>query len=204
MITIVDYGVGNLNSILNMLSRCEVDSEVTSDRDRIALADRIILPGVGAFDAAIAKLTELELIQVLKQKALDGTPMLGVCLGAQLLLDGSDEGKMSGLGLIRGRCKKFDHNKIKPLRVPHMGWADVEFKDQSAPLSSSFDEQPRFYFVHSYYLDCADDADVLATTVYGIEFPCIIGRKNIFGVQFHPEKSHKFGAQLLNNFVKNT
>jgi len=201
MVTIIDYGVGNLASIQNMLKKVGVSSQVSRDFDVILSASKIILPGVGAFDAAMEKINDLGLSPVIRDAAQKGSRILGICLGAQLLLEHSEEGVLEGLSLIKGKCAKFDAALLAPLKVPHMGWNDVHFKNPSHPLSRYNDMQPRFYFTHSYYLQCDNLDNVLATAVYGHEFACGIAQENIVGLQFHPEKSHVFGAQLFANFA---
>jgi glutamine amidotransferase len=200
MITIIDYGVGNLASVQNMLNKCGYKSTVTSDPEKIRQADKLILPGVGAYDSAMQKILDLNLKAAILEAAKKGTLTLGICLGSQLLFDGSDEGLMGGLSLIKGTCKKFEPQKIAPLRVPHMGWSDVSFK--SHPIANFAGIEPRFYFAHSYFFQCEQQEDVLATCTYGLEFACGVSRENIMGLQFHPEKSHMFGARLLTNFGK--
>lgn len=201
MITVIDYGVGNLASIQNMLKKCGEGSQISSNPNVILNASKLILPGVGAYDAAVEKIIEFGLNSVIREAASKGTLILGICLGAQLLLDGSEEGVLPGLSLIKGKCRKFNEQSITPLRVPNMGWSDVHFKTEHA--LSKFDEmEPRFYFTHSYYLNCNNPDNVLATSNYGHEFVCGVVHENIMGVQFHPEKSHAFGARLLTNFAK--
>jgi imidazole glycerol-phosphate synthase subunit HisH len=202
MITIIDYGVGNLNSIRNMLKRQGIPSVISSAREDIKQASKIILPGVGAFDSAMTKINSLQLDGILKEKAAEGIPFLGICLGAQLLLEGSEEGNLKGLGLIKGWCRKFDQLAIAPLKVPHMGWSEITINGPHPLLPS--ETVSRFYFVHSYYLACDNEENVFAKAFYGHEFACGIMNRNIFGVQFHPEKSHRFGAQLLTNFASLT
>jgi glutamine amidotransferase len=199
MITIVDYGIGNVASIQNMLHRVGVESLCSSDPHVILKADKLILPGVGAFDAAMDRLNELALPDVIRGYANSGKPLLGICLGAQLLMEGSEEGKREGLGLLRGTCRLF--RDIQPLRVPHMSWSEVEIR-RPHPLFRQEEIHPRFYFVHSYYMQCADQEDILATAVYGHPFAAAVARQQIWGVQFHPEKSHKFGFSLLRNFAE--
>lgn len=200
MIIIVDYGVGNLNSVQNMLRKSKADSIISNDAQEILNAERIILPGVGAFDSAMQKLNDMKLADVIKTRARNGGKILGICLGAQLLLNGSDEGKLPGLGLINGWCRKFDAAQIAPLKVPHMGWTEIKFTKPN-DLSVALEVNPRFYFVHSYHMTCETREDVLATSVYGHEFVCAVNRRNVSGVQFHPEKSHQFGVRLLANFA---
>jgi len=197
MIAIVDYGIGNVASVKNMLYACGAESVLTSDRNSILNADKIILPGVGAFDTAMRRLRELQLVEVLKEYASTQKPLMGICLGSQLLLDKSEEGSEKGLGLISGNCKRFESSPS--LKIPHMGWSEVHFTD-THPLVH-FADVPRFYFVHSYYMVCDDADDILGTSSYGHDFASAIKRKNIFGFQFHPEKSHRFGMQLFKNFI---
>jgi glutamine amidotransferase len=201
MITIIDYGMGNLGSIQNMFKRIKVESEITGDIERIARAKKILLPGVGAFDAAMQRIGDEGLKEVLDRKALDEKiPVLGICLGMQLLTRSSEEGNLPGLGWVNARTLKFNLPDAS-LKVPHMGWNLVHKKNDS-PLVEHLPEEPRFYFVHSFYVQCADPADVLTTTHYGIDFDSIIQHQNIYGAQFHPEKSHKFGMRILENFAQ--
>ncbi len=200
MITIIDYGMGNLGSIQNMFKRIKVESQITGDVSTISNAEKILLPGVGAFDSAMEKIENSGLIPILNQKALtEKVPTLGICLGMQLLTRSSEEGKRPGLGWINGRTVRFNFTN-NSLKVPHMGWNSVDVK-KSSPLINKLPDQPRFYFVHSFYVSCDNDADVLTTTHYGVDFHSIIQHENIFGAQFHPEKSHKFGMKLLENFA---
>lgn len=200
MITIVDYGMGNLGSIQNMFKRIKVDSEITGDIEKIAAAKKILLPGVGAFDAAMQRINESGLKDVLDKKAKeDKVPILGICLGMQLLTRSSEEGKLPGLGWIDATTVRFQFSDPS-LKVPHMGW-NLVFKKNDSPLIKDLPEEPRFYFVHSYRVVCANPVHILTTTHYGVEFHSIIQRDNIYGAQFHPEKSHKFGMKLLENFA---
>mgnify|MGYP000894251471 CR=1 FL=1 len=200
-VIIIDYGMGNLGSVKNMLKRVGADSEVSGDLEVINKADKILLPGVGAFDAAINTLKEKGLIAVLKKRALeDKIPFLGICLGMQLLTDGSEEGVLPGLSLIPGNTLKFDIEKLEGKKIPHMGWNTV-YKGEGSPLTKDMDENERFYFVHSYYVKVSDSKHSILKTNYGNEFDSGIQRNNIMGVQFHPEKSHKFGMKLLKNFA---
>jgi glutamine amidotransferase len=167
----------------------------------IASADRLILPGVGHFQHGMEQLEQLGLIDLLKQEVLENKkPILGICLGMQLLTKHSEEGNLAGLGFIDARTKKFELKDVT-LKVPHMGWNTVEFKKHSI-INSGVSIIPRYYFVHSYFVDCANLDDILCTTQDGPEFVSGFQRQNIFGLQFHPEKSHKFGMELLANFCK--
>jgi len=204
MLVIVDYGVGNLSSIRNMLKKVGYDAVISSDEDVISDAEKLILPGVGAFDACAKKLQESGLVDMLNKKVLEGkTPVLGVCVGMQLLTEGSEEGVLPGLGWIRGRVVKFRQQQLPAgLKIPHMGWTDVILNKPSR-LFLDMQEEPRFYFVHSYHPQLVNAEDVLVSANYGYTFEAGMERENIMGVQFHPEKSHKFGMKLLANFVKN-
>lgn len=200
MITIVDYGMGNLGSIQNMLKRIEVASSVTSDLRAIEDASRIILPGVGAFDGAMARINESGLREVLDRKALvERVPLLGICLGMQLLTRGSEEGVLPGLGWIPAATHRFPSRD--GLKVPHMGWNLVRSGTPS-PLTLDFADETRFYFVHSYYVAADDPQHSILRTTYGVEFDSALQRGNIYGAQFHPEKSHRFGMRLLKNFAE--
>ncbi len=201
MITIVDYKTGNLGSISNILKRIGAESVITSDIQAIADSSKLILPGVGAFDTGMKNLESLGLIDVIKRKALhEKIPVLGICLGMQLLSSGSEEGTLPGLGLIDAVTLKFRFRNSEEYKIPHMGWNFIEQKKKSALFEGMYAD-PRFYFVHSYYLKANDEADILASTNYEDDFTSAVERGNILGVQFHPEKSHKFGMKLLKNFV---
>ena len=206
MIVIVNYGLGNLASIKNMLKKIGVKSTISSDHEEIAKASKLILPGVGAFDQGMKYINNLNLKPILDKKVLEEKiPILGICLGMQLLSDGSAEGKLGGLGWIKGRCNKFSFQSITngdTLKIPHMGWNEVTIANDLS-LYRGFDKNDAaFYFVHSYHLVCEDSLSVLTSTSYGYEFTSSVQQKNIMGVQFHPEKSHKYGMKLLRNFVE--
>lgn len=201
MLGIIDYGLGNLGSIQNMLKVIGEKSIITSDIETLNKCDKYILPGVGAFDAGMEKLNASGLTDFVKEKALvNKRPMLGICLGMQLLGRGSEEGKLEGLNLI-----PFDNIRFRlentNLKVPHMGWDIVEFKMDN-PLLKDLKGTQRYYFVHSYHAVCENKENVLMTCDYGYKFACAVVKDNIMGVQFHPEKSHDFGMALLKNFVK--
>lgn len=202
MIAVIDYGMGNIASILNMFKRIgNREVVLTKDLDRIAKADKVLLPGVGAFDNGMKNLHESGVIPLLNQKATkDKVPVLGICLGMQLLTRGSEEGQEKGLGWVAAETKKFKFPEQSGLKVPHMGWNYIQVK-RSSPLFSS-DSKKKFYFVHSYYVKCDSQQNVLASCQYGFEFDCMLQQDNIFGAQFHPEKSHKFGMELFENFSK--
>ena len=185
MITIVDYGMGNLGSIQNMFKRIKVESEITGDVDKIVAAKKILLPGVGAFDAAMQRINESGLKEVLDKKAIEEkVPVLGICLGMQLLTKSSEEGKLPGLGWIDAKTIRFQFAGYS-LKVPHMGW-NLVYKKYESPLIRDLPDEPRFYFVHSYRVQCSNPGDVLTTTQYGVDFHSIIQHGNIYGAQFHP------------------
>jgi glutamine amidotransferase len=202
MLVIVDYGVGNLAAIKNMLKKAGSDSLISEDPETIRKADKLILPGVGAFDTCAGKLQASGLIPLLNRKVLEEkTPTLGVCVGMQLLTEGSEEGVLPGLGWIRGRVVRFRQDRMPAgTKVPHMGWTDVELCKPS-PLFREMYAEPRFYFVHSYHPELTEPDDALVRAHYGYTFVAGMEKGNILGVQFHPEKSHKFGMKLLANFV---
>lgn len=203
MITIIDYGMGNLGSIANMIKKIGGRSIITSDIFEIEKATKLILPGVGAFDNAILNLEKLNLIEVLNDKALvEKVPILGICLGMQLLTKSSEEGEKNGLGWIEAETLKFNfENENKNLKIPHMGWNTVE-QNLVHPLFNDMYEEPRFYFVHSYYVKPKYDSNVLTYSYYGLKFASAIHKDNIIGTQYHPEKSHKFGMKILKNFIE--
>lgn len=203
MIAILDYGMGNVKSISNMLKRLGYQSILTQTPAEILAADRIILPGVGAFDTAMNRLRNSGLIPHLEQAVLQNdTPLLGICLGMQLLAQRSDEGLTPGLGWIAGEVLPFRFEQTrKRMPVPHMGWNKV-VTQQPHPLFDGLTEDAFFYFVHSYHFVPAQQNCTLATATYGYEFTCAVNHRNITGVQFHPEKSHKYGMIMLKNFVE--
>lgn len=204
MITIIDYKMGNLGSIANMLKKIGYQSKITDNINEIQNAAKIILPGVGHFDMAMNNLKNMGIIEVLNRKAIeDEVPVLGICLGMQLLAEKSEEGQLSGLGWIKGEVKKFSFNtEYKHLKVPHMGWNTVHQQKKNSLFIDMYPD-PRFYFVHSYHFECQSEEDILTTTNYGYSFTSSVAHKNIMGVQFHPEKSHKFGMLILKNFAEN-
>jgi len=202
VLVIIDYNMGNVASIQNILKRCNHQSIISNDPKVIEEADKLILPGVGSFDYGISNLEKLGIAEVLKKKVLiDKIPLLGICLGMQLLADSSEEGSLKGLGFIKAQSKKFEFNGQRNLKVPHMGWNYVEAQ-KNTPLFNNAYEEMRFYFVHSYFVQCENDNDILGTTNYGHTFTSMINKDNIYGFQFHPEKSHKYGMLLLKNFVE--
>jgi len=204
MIVIIDYRVGNVGSIQNMLRRLGHESSISSSKEEISRADKLILPGVGAFDAAMNKLNDSELTGIINERVLvDKVPVLGICLGMQLMTKGSAEGVIPGLGWIDATCKKFDFSGIakdQQLKIPHMGWGATDIVS-SGGIFADWEGAARFYYVHSYYVALNNPEDAASTCEYGIKFTSSFRKQNIFGVQFHPEKSHKFGMRLLNNFA---
>lgn len=201
MITIINYGMGNLGSVQNMLKRIGVKSIISSDINEIEKADKILLPGVGAFDAAISKIDELNLRTVLTYMAKEKkVPFLGICLGMQLLTESSEEGVLKGLNFVPAKTIKFKFPENSDLKIPHMGWNLVTKKTESV-LTKNFTGESRFYFVHSYHVKCDSPVNSVLTTKYGYEFDSAVQNENVFGAQFHPEKSHKYGMQLLSNFA---
>lgn len=200
-IAVIDYGMGNIGSICNMLKHIGSPYVVSSDRHEISACDKIVLPGVGNFDLAMQNLTHRDLVAPLKELVLgQRKPILGICLGMQLMCFSSEEGTGEGLGFIDAQVVKFAPSSNTGLKVPHMGWSEVEFLKQTA-LSDQLDDIARFYFVHSYYVTCNNSVDIWGMTSYGENFVSAFVRDNIAGVQFHPEKSHKYGIQLFRNFV---
>lgn len=199
MIAIVDYGMGNLGSVLNMFKKLGVSATITADTDKIYHAPKVLLPGVGAFDSAMQRINQMGLKEVLDYKALkEKVPVLGICLGMQLLTERSEEGNLSGLGWIKGQTFSFK-NHIEPyLKIPHMGWNVADIKI-SCPLTIGYEGEIRFYFVHSYFVHAPENS--MMKTHYGIDFDSAVIKDNIFGAQFHPEKSHKFGMRLFKNFA---
>lgn len=199
---VVDYGIGNLGSILNMLKKIGVRASLSRASEEVLGANKLILPGVGAFDKAMTNLRERGYIDVLTQRVLvDKIPVLGICLGMQLFSKSSAEGKEEGFGWLDCQTVPFQFNNTsKRLKVPHMGWNRVKIC-QNSPLFPANDSEHRFYFVHSYYLQCNNPNDILTTTNYGYEFTSSICHENILGVQFHPEKSHRFGMDFLKAFA---
>lgn len=201
MIAIIDYSMGNVASIARMLKKLGIDSILTRDPDEISAAEKLILPGVGAFDTGMRKLRDTEIKGVLQQIVVEERkPVLGICLGMQLLFNRSEEGVEPGLGWIDGDVKRFRFSGEQKERVPHMGW-NLVMPSPGIPLFAELTKDARFYFVHSYFADPIDTSDIAATTQHGFKFCCAVSRGNIHGVQFHPEKSHKFGLQLLKNFA---
>jgi glutamine amidotransferase len=200
MITIIDYGLGNLVSVKNMLKKLGAESVITDKMSDIENAEKMILPGVGSFDNGMNLIKQKGLLDILNKKAMqDKIPTLGICLGMQLLTKGSEEGAEKGLAWVDAQTIKFNFTD-KVLKIPHMGWSYIDVKKENKLIQQA--DKHRFYFVHSYYVKCNNENDVIATCDYGTEFTCMFNHENIYGAQFHPEKSLKFGMELLNNFNK--
>jgi glutamine amidotransferase len=200
MITVVDYGMGNLGSVKNMFKRIGVPVTVSGDPTVLAAATKLLLPGVGAFDSAMSRINSSGIREILDRKALqERIPILGVCLGMQLLTRSSEEGQLPGLGWINAEAVRFPPKQ--GLKVPHMGW-NIARPTRHSALTAGLEDEARFYFVHSYCVKVDDEADSVLKTDYGIRFDAAIESGNIYGAQFHPEKSHKFGMQLLTNFAR--
>lgn len=200
MVVIVNYGVGNLSSVQNMLLKAGAKSKISSDPQEILAADKLLLPGVGHFDYGMKMLNDSGLRGALDRYAFElRRPVLGICLGAQILGLSSEEGDAPGLGWLDMRCRRLP--QTTGIRVPHMGWNEVKLKRASV-LFANVDVDARYYFVHSYYMDCTSEVDVIGTCHHGIDFVCAVQHDNIFGVQFHPEKSLRHGLALMRAFVE--
>jgi imidazole glycerol-phosphate synthase subunit HisH len=203
VIHIVDYKTGNLGSIKNMLKKLGENSVISDDSEILKDAKKIILPGVGSFDKGLRSLKNLKLLPILNQKAkIEKVPILGICLGAQLMTNGSEEGEEEGLGWVNAYTHRFKiENKIK-YKVPHMGWREVSSLKESKLMVNMY-ENARFYFVHSYHMTFIDIDQVLLTAKYSYNFHAAFENENFLGVQFHPEKSHKYGMKIFKNFIEN-
>ncbi|MBN9300152.1 MAG: imidazole glycerol phosphate synthase subunit HisH [Filimonas sp.] len=203
MIALIDYGLGNINAFVNVFKRVNVPIKTAKQVEDLDDVTKIILPGVGAFDHAMKQLTESGMKEKLNELVLvKEMPVIGICVGMQMLGKSSDEGNLAGLGWIDGDVKKFDEKLItQRTKIPHMGWNDVK-PIRETKLFNGLEKEALFYFLHSYYFKCNVPSDIIATSDYGIEFACAINHKNVYGVQFHPEKSHHYGEQLLHNFAK--
>lgn len=203
MIAIVDYGSGNVAAIMNILRQRKIPHVLTNDPAELAAADRFVLPGVGAFDPTMDHLMRSGIVDLLNEQVLDkGKKALGVCVGMHLLSEGSEEGELPGLGWIKGKVRRIDASRLNaPPRLPHMGWNSVSV-DARARLFEGIDPERGFYFLHSYFFDASEPGEVAARVTYGGELPCAVQRENVFGVQFHPEKSHSNGTRLFENFAR--
>ena len=205
MIAIVDYGLGNIKAFANVYKRLNIDCYYASTPEELLKATKIILPGVGAFDHAMTMLNNSGLRETLDMLVKEhNVPVIGICVGMQMMAESSEEGKLNGLGWIKGTVKKFDHSlsaNKKQFPLPHMGWNNVTLKVED-PLFNGFEELPEFYYLHSYYFECAEPKSNIGTGDYGNKFSCIVKNKNIYGIQCHPEKSHHNGVLLLKNFAE--
>lgn len=202
MIALIDYGIGNVQAFLNAFKSLGIAAFRASTPDDLHQASHLILPGVGAFDHAMLQLHKSGLCPTLEVLVRDNNiPLLGICVGMQMLAGGSDEGQLPGLNLLPGRVKAFaQHPAAHDLPSPHMGWNDIQFK-RDHRLFTHFEVVSRFYFLHSFYFDAADKSDVIATARYGFDFDCVVSRGNVHGIQCHPEKSHQYGSYFLRNFA---
>ncbi len=201
MIAIVDYNMGNLASVQNAFAKLGQETVVESDPEKFKNYDKLVLPGVGAFADAMEHLQERKMIESLREYALSGKYMFGICLGMQLLFESSEEfGFHEGLGIIKGTVTKFDATKFsEPLKIPHMGWNKMFIKNH--PLFNGITQEPYLYFVHTYHVNCTNQENSIATTNYGYQFTSAIAHDNILGIQPHPEKSHNNGLKILENFI---
>jgi glutamine amidotransferase len=201
MITIIDYGVGNINAFQNIYKTLGKDVCIAKKDIDLKNASKLILPGVGHFDYAMSKFNNSGMVKIVEELVqINKIPILGICVGMQMLANNSEEGVIPGLGWIDAGVKKIDTSLLQQkTRLPHMGWNDIKILDNN-PLFFDFHKIPKYYFLHSYYFDCKHQSNVIATASYGNTFACAVNHNNIFGVQFHPEKSHLYGIKLLENF----
>jgi imidazole glycerol-phosphate synthase subunit HisH len=203
LIAVLDYGVGNVGSIINMLKKVGVPAIPTNNIEEIGNAEKLILPGVGSFDAGMSKLNNSGLIEAIKKHAIiEEKPLLGICLGMQMLGRKSEEGNEKGLGLIPFDNKRFKLEESSQLKIPHMGWDITINSIKDDPIVEGLTSTQRYYFVHSYHAVCDSEENVLMRCEYGYSFAAAVKKGNIYGMQFHPEKSHKFGMELLSNFAR--
>jgi glutamine amidotransferase len=201
VITILDYGFGNVLAFENVYKRLNIPVKIAKSKNDLQRATKLILPGVGSFDKAMQKLEQSDMVSPIERLVVNqGMPLLGICVGMQVLAGSSDEGKLSGLGWIEGTVRKFDTSSMPAgSYLPHMGWNDVEPLGNE-DLFNGLEHNAEFYFLHSFYFECQERMNVIAETEYGGKFCCAVAKDNIYGVQFHPEKSHHHGSQLLKNF----
>jgi glutamine amidotransferase len=201
LISIIDYGVGNIKAFVNIYKILEIDFSIAKSKADLESTKKIILPGVGSFDYAMRQLQNSGMKERLDELVLQQrVPVLGICVGMQMLAESSEEGVLSGLGWVEGTVKRFGHSLLNDrMPLPHMGWNTLNIK-QNSPLLFDLEKEPSFYFLHSYYLECKNKIDVVATTSYGDEFSSVVTSGNIYGIQCHPEKSHHSGTKLLKNF----
>jgi imidazole glycerol-phosphate synthase subunit HisH len=198
-VAIIDYGVGNLRSVEKAFAAMGTEAVICNDERTLRAAERLVLPGVGAFGACMKELRARGFDELVRARAAEGTPILGICVGMQMLFDESEEfGETPGLGLLRGSVRRFEHD----LHIPHVGWNQIRARDRSHPLLEGIDDGVFFYFVHSYYCVAEDQRDVLGITDYGASYASVVARANVCGVQFHPEKSQMSGLRLLKNFAE--
>ncbi len=202
MIVIIDYGMGNLRSIYKALKRLEIEAKISANVHDIEAAERLILPGVGHFGRGMQNLRDMGVLEVLTRKVIEEkTPILGICLGMQLFCKSSEEGASEGLGWLNAETVRFDVQDKNQYTIPHIGWNSLAFRKEQ-PLFSGLQNRDLFYFVHSYHLVCHEDENVLSSTTYDYPFVSAVQKDNIFGTQFHPEKSHKIGLGILKNFAE--
>ena len=201
MITVIDYGLGNVQAFANVYKRLDIPVNVAKSLADLAETTKIILPGVGSFDRAMQQFNSCGMRKLIEQLVLEeGIPILGVCVGMQMLANSSEEGKLSGLGWVDGNVKRFDGaSMLQTQNLPHMGWNNVVTKTEG-DLFKGINVENKFYFLHSFHFDCCNESNIIGVTDYGFNFTSAIKKKNIFGVQFHPEKSHHYGGQLLKNY----
>lgn len=199
MIAIIDYGMGNLRSVQKGFAKVGIQAEIVQDPAAVDVAPAVVLPGVGAFADAMENLHRSGMVEAIERAVQQGKPLLGICLGQQLLFESSEEfGQTKGLGIFPGTVKRFPASSLK---VPHMGWNQVEVK-KATPLLEGVPEGSAFYFVHSYYVESSDPEVIVTLTDYGLKFASVVGKDNVFGIQFHPEKSSTLGLRILENFGK--
>ena len=203
MIAIINYGVGNIRAFVNIYKQLDIPVKIASSESDLSDVSKLILPGVGNFDYAMTRFLESGMYEKVNKLVTDDkVPIAGVCVGMQMMAKSSDEGKLNGLGWIDATVKKFDEKQdFLPLPIPHMGWNDLSSISNN-PILTNLHENAKFYFLHSYYLKCVSNNYTIATSEYGIKFSCAVNHENIYGIQFHPEKSHKYGIQLLKNFAE--
>jgi len=203
MIVIIDFGMGNLRSVEIKIKKFCKNVVISSDKSVISDAEKIILPGVGAFKKGMENIKNNDFEKILNKKIIkEKTSILGICLGMQLLSESSEEGNIKGLSWIKGKTKKFSFQKEKNFKIPHVGWNSVDIKKSNNILFKGVPKETYFYFTHSYHLVCKNKEDILSTTNYGYDFISSIHRENIYGTQFHPEKSHRIGMKIIQNFVE--
>ena len=203
MIAIINYGLGNINAFVNVYKKLGIELKVATNKNELHGVTKIILPGVGSFDQAMNMFCQSGMRNMIDEMVLnEDIPLLGICVGMQMLAKSSEEGKLPGLGYINAKVRRFENKEmIDKFDLPHMGWNDVK-PINSSVLFSDLTIKPLFYFLHSYYFECVSPINSIAKTDYGGEFTCVTNHKNIYGVQFHPEKSHQNGIQLLKNFAQ--